>query len=67
MADIVQSGTFKLWGQKLIRIVIHSTDVVKVSPLKKGRGSIIYLKNKVLYTVSESEKEVYKKLNLKMA
>ncbi|TDE16852.1 hypothetical protein E0F88_11585 [Dyadobacter psychrotolerans] len=61
---MVQSGTFKLLGQKLISIIIHREDVVKVLPIKRGRGSIIYLKNKVPYTVSESEREVYKKLNL---
>jgi hypothetical protein len=64
---MVQSGTFKLLGQKLINIIIHRSDVVKVAPIKKGRGSIIYLKNKVLYTVCESEREVYKKLNLMSA
>ncbi|MCE7041713.1 hypothetical protein [Dyadobacter sp. CY312] len=64
---MVQSGTFKLLGQKLINIIIHRADVVKVAPIKKGRGSVIHLKNKVLYTVSESEREVYKKLNLMSA
>lgn len=64
---MVQSGTFKLMGQKLINIIIHRADVVKVSPIKKGRGCIIYLKNKVLYTVSESKREVHKKLNLSVA
>lgn len=60
---MVQSGTFKLLGKKLINIIIHKQDVVKISPIKKGRGCIIYLKNKVPYAVSESEREVYKKLN----
>lgn len=62
--SMVQSVTFKLLGQKLINIIIHREDVVKISPIKKGRGCIIYLKNKVPYTVSESEREVYKKLKL---
>ncbi|MEO6286168.1 MAG: hypothetical protein ABIN80_24420 [Dyadobacter sp.] len=60
---MVQSGTFKLLGQKLINIIIHRQDVVKIAPIKRGRGCIIYLKNKVPYAVSESEREVYKKLN----
>jgi hypothetical protein len=60
---MVQSGTFKLLGKKLINIIIHKQDVVKISPIKKGRGCVIYLKNKVPYAVSESEREVYKKLN----
>ena len=62
--EMVQSNTFKLLGQKLINIIIHREDVVKISPIKKGRGCIIYLKNKVPYTVSETEREVYRKLNL---
>ena len=62
--EMVQSNTFKLLGQKLINIIIHREDVVKVSPIKKGRGCIIYLKNKVPYTVSETAREVYRKLNL---
>lgn len=61
---MVQSGTFKLLGQKLINIIIHKEDVVKISPIKKGRGCVIYLKNKVPYTVKESEREVYKRLNM---
>lgn len=61
---MVQAGTFKLLGQKFINIIIHRQDVVKVAPIKKGRGSIIHLKNKVLYTVSDSQQEVNKKLNL---
>lgn len=60
---MVQSGTFKLLGQKLINIIIHREDVLKITPIKKGRGCVIYLKNKVPYAVSESEKEVYRKLN----
>jgi hypothetical protein len=60
---MVQSGTFQLLGQKLINIIIHREDVVKIAPIKKGRGCIIYLKNKVPYAVSESEREVYKKLD----
>ncbi|SDE32863.1 hypothetical protein SAMN04487996_104365 [Dyadobacter soli] len=60
---MVQKGTFKLLGQKLINIIIHREDVMKITPIKKGHGCIIYLKNKVPYAVSESEKEVYKKLN----
>ena len=60
---MVQKGTFKLLGQKLINIIIHREDVLKITPNKKGRGCIIYLKNKVPYVVSESEKEVQKKLN----
>ena len=63
-SNMVQSVTFKLLGQKLINIIIHREDVLKISPIKKGRGCIIYLKNKVPYTVSESEREVYKKLKL---
>ncbi len=50
-------------GQKLINIIIHREDVLKITPNKKGQGCIIYLKNKVPYTVSESEKEVQRKLN----
>lgn len=61
--DMVQKGTFKLLGQKLINIIIHREDVVKITPNKKGQGCIIYLKNKVPYAVSESEKEVQKKLD----
>ena len=61
---MVQSSTFKLLGQKLINIIIHREDVVKISPIKKGRGCVIHLKNKVPYTVSESQREVYKKLNI---
>lgn len=60
---MVHSGTFRLLGQKLINIIIHREDVLKITPIKKGRGCVIYLKNKVPYTVSESEKEVYRKLN----
>lgn len=60
---MVQAGTFKLLGQKLINIIIHREDVVKIAPIKKGRGCIIYLKNKVPYAVNETEKEVYRKLN----
>ena len=60
---MVQSGTFKLLGQKLINIIIHREDVLKITPIKKGRGCVIYLKNKVPYAVSETEKEVYRKLN----
>lgn len=60
---MVHSGTFKLLGQKLINIIIHREDVLKITPIKKGRGCVIYLKNKVPYAVSESEKEVYRKLN----
>ncbi|ACT94297.1 hypothetical protein [Dyadobacter fermentans] len=60
---MVQKGTFKLFGQKLINIIIHREDVLKITPNKKGQGCIIYLKNKVPYAVSESEKEVQKKLN----
>jgi uncharacterized protein YlzI (FlbEa/FlbD family) len=61
---MVQSGTFKLLGQNFINIIIHKQDVVKVAPLKKGDGTTIHLKNKVLYTVSESQQEVQQKLNL---
>lgn len=61
---MVQSGTFKLLGQKFINIIIHKQDVVKVAPIETGKGSTIYLKNKVLYTVSESQQEVYQKLSL---
>jgi hypothetical protein len=60
---MVQKGTFKLFGQKLINIIIHKEDVLKITPNRNGQGCIIYLKNKVPYTVSESEREVYKKLN----
>ncbi len=60
---MVQKGTFKLLGQKLINIIIHKEDVLKITPNRKGQGCIIYLKNKVPYKVSESEREVYKKLN----
>ncbi|GGH47136.1 hypothetical protein GCM10007423_47420 [Dyadobacter endophyticus] len=60
---MVQKGTFKLLGQKLINIIIHKEDVLRIAPNKRGQGCIIYLKNKVPYTVSESEKEVQKKLN----
>jgi len=60
---MIHSGTFKLWGQNLINIIIYKEDVMKIAPIKKGRGCIIYLKNKVPYQVSESEREVYKKLN----
>lgn len=60
---MLQSGTFSLRGQKLINIIIHKEDVVKIAPIEKGDGCIIYLKNKVPYAVSESEREVYKKLN----
>lgn len=60
---MIHSGTFKLWGQSLINVVIYREDVVKIAPIKKGRGCIIYLKNKVPYQVSESEREVYRKLN----
>jgi hypothetical protein len=60
---MVQSGTFKLLGQKLIDIIIHRDDVAKIAPIKKGRGCIIYLKNKVPYAVSGTEREVYSKLN----
>ena len=60
---MIHSGTFKLWGQNLINIIIHKEDVVKISPIKKGRGCIIYLKNNVPYQVSESQREVYRKLN----
>ncbi|WP_353717562.1 hypothetical protein [Dyadobacter sp. 676] len=60
---MVQKGTFKLLGQNLINIIIHKDDVLKIMPNKKGQGCIIYLKNKVPYVVSESEKEVQKKLN----
>ncbi|HEV7382118.1 MAG TPA: hypothetical protein VGN64_20120 [Dyadobacter sp.] len=61
---MLQAGTFKLLGQKFINIIIHKQDVVKVAPIKRGRGSIIHLRNKVLYTVSESQQEVHEKLNL---
>lgn len=60
---MVQKGTFKLLGQKLINIIIHKEDVLKITPNRKGQGCVIYLKNKVPYTVSESQREVYKKLN----
>jgi hypothetical protein len=60
---MVQKGTFKLLGQKLINIIIHKEDVLKITPIKKGKGCIIYLKNKVPYAVSESEREVQKKLD----
>lgn len=60
---MVQKGTFKLLGQKLINIIIHKQDVLRITPNKKGQGCIIYLKNKVPYAVSESKKEVYKKLD----
>lgn len=60
---MVQKGTFKLLGQKLINIIIHKEDVLRIAPNKRGQGCIIYLKNKVPYTVSESEREVQKKLN----
>ncbi|MCE7071713.1 MULTISPECIES: hypothetical protein [Dyadobacter] len=60
---MVQSGTFQLLGQKLINIIIHKEDVVKIAPIQEGPGCIIYLKNKVPYAVSESEREVYKKLD----
>ncbi|CAG5070608.1 hypothetical protein DYBT9623_03154 [Dyadobacter sp. CECT 9623] len=60
---MVQSGTFQLLGQKLINIIIHRDDVVKIAPIKKGQGTVIHLKNKVPYVVSESEREVYEKLN----
>ena len=60
---MVQSGTFSLLGQQLINIIIHKEDVVKIAPIEKGNGCIIYLKNQVPYAVSESEREVYKKLN----
>ena len=61
---MIHSGTFKLWGQKLINVIIYKENVLKISPIKKGRGCIIYLKNKVPYQVNESEREVYRKLNL---
>ena len=60
---MVHKGTFKLLGQKLINIIIHKQDVLRITPNKKGQGCIIYLKNKVPYAVSESKKEVYKKLD----
>ena len=60
---MVQSGTFRMLGQQLINVIIHRDDVVKIAPIKEGNGCIIYLKNKVPYAVSESEREVYKKLN----
>lgn len=60
---MVQKGTFKLLGQQLINIIIHKEDVLTITPNKKGQGCVIYLKNKVPYAVSESEKEVYQKLN----
>jgi hypothetical protein len=60
---MVQSGTFQLLGQKLINIIIHREDVAKITPIKKGKGCVIHLKNKVPYAVDESEREVYKKLN----
>ena len=59
----VKSGTFQLLGQKLINIIIHRDDVAKIAPIKKGRGCVIYLKNQVPYPVSETEHEVYKKLD----
>ena len=60
---MLQAGTFQLFGQELINIIIHKEDVAKITPIKKGRACVIHLKNKVPYTVSESEREVYKKLN----
>ncbi|KQS24722.1 hypothetical protein [Dyadobacter sp. Leaf189] len=60
---MVQSGTFKLLGQQLIDIIIHKDDVVEIAPIEKDQGCIIYLKNKVPYAVSESQREVYQKLN----
>jgi hypothetical protein len=60
---MIHSGTFKLRGQDLINVIIYKEDVAKISPIKQGRGCIIYLKNKVPYQVSESEREVYRKLN----
>lgn len=63
MKTEVQSGTFQLLGQKLINIIIHRDDVMRIAPIKRGRGCVIYLKNKVPYAVNESEREVYKKLN----
>lgn len=62
-SKMIQSGTFKLFGQKLIDIIIHRDDVATIAPLKRGQGSVIYLKNKVPYTVSESPREVQEKLN----
>ena len=60
---MIQSGKFTLWGQKLINVIIHTQDVARISPIKKGRGCIIHLKNKVPYQVNESEREVYRKLD----
>jgi hypothetical protein len=60
---MVQSGTFKLLGQQLINIIIYKDDVVKIAPIEKGQGCVIHLKNQVPYAVSESEMEVYQKLN----
>jgi hypothetical protein len=58
-----QSGKFTMWGQKLINIIIHKEDVVRIAPIKNGGGCIIYLKNQVPYQVRESEQEVYRRLN----
>ncbi|WP_025764932.1 hypothetical protein [Dyadobacter tibetensis] len=55
-------GTFKLLGQKLIRIIIHRKDVLNISPIKKGKACIISLKNNVTYPVHASQEEVYRTL-----
>ncbi|CAG4990654.1 hypothetical protein DYBT9275_00581 [Dyadobacter sp. CECT 9275] len=60
---MVKSGTFKLFGKKLINIIIHRQDVVKISSIKRGRACVIYLRNNVPYTVGESKEEVYRKLS----
>lgn len=59
----INSGTFRLFGQKLINIIIHREDVDKILPVNKGRACIIHLKNKVPYVVGESMDEVYRKLS----
>lgn len=61
---MIQSGTFNLSSQSLIQIVIHKKDVATITPSNSGMGCVIYLKNKVPYEVSNSEKEVRQKLDL---
>jgi hypothetical protein len=61
---MIQSSIFNLSSQSLIQILIHKKDVAAIAASESGLGCVIYLKNKVPYEVSESEKEVREKLNL---
>ncbi|PWJ60576.1 hypothetical protein CLV98_101761 [Dyadobacter jejuensis] len=57
-----KKGTFQLLGQRLIQIIIHKQDVMKIAPIKKGEASTIYLKNNVYYQVQATQEEIFREL-----